>query len=908
MAIDYSEQFVNVICELIINEKIEYNYTLTYPFVDDEYNIRVVDDTLEQILIEREEKMQSMEEEELILIASNDTIIKEAVRLLYKIEGYTPLRGEQYFRTQMMDYVLDPDYSQEFIDRVAENFEEAKKSQNGKLNNLFFVEGITLSINSIKDEKLLEYYNKRELKIQYWYQEKRITSNKAFLQFIVKAIKQSENAEEFRIIIRDLMNPDYSLAFIDYIHYNYEKAAVFKEIQNVRYLNGIIIENQDDIIINNAYLKEIYELREQKLQELADSNKYFSNELFLREVIVRALHQTNDADRFRTVALNLLDPDYSQQFIDYIYINYDSIVKFDKENVVVEPLQVQEKQILINDQVLEEYYSLRQQKLDGLSETNYLTNEAFLEYVAFSLNTAQNNKEIFYSTISNLLENYNVLANSSGQNKLYPPQIEGTLPAFCYNEDMVIPFIMNKTVGWNEIKGFALKIKNIQNNTTITTLVTNNIFSFNKEKCEIHFTYDSQLFTPGNFYKVQLAYISINNVYGYYSTVGVIKCTTRPEVRIDGLEEAQLHSDSRFYVGYYNQANKDVTEKVYSYNFTIYDENNSILETSGELLHNHENDDNIYESSDSYKMLKSLEENKIYTIVYTVTTANGLTQSSPRYRITQQSTIPPEIEANLIATMNNENGYVDLQLIGKKDQNGIEKVGTGTFLICRASSEDNYGSWSEVDRFALFGDSPSSHHWKDFTVQHGFTYIYSLQQYNKEYQIYSDRMLSNEIIAEFEHSFLYDGKRQLKIKYNPKVTSFKDTILEQKTNTLGGKYPFFFRNGNVNYKEFPISGLISYHSDEEGLFLTNYDLLLEDLNGLTREHTLKEGIKSNDYDYFNNMIDANIAYKLQSEYAKREKSNSQENQIAKKKDKTTNLTDYIIAFCGRTKKLWFSIV
>jgi hypothetical protein len=55
-------------------------------------------------------------------------------------------------------------------------------------------------------------------------------------------------------------------------------------------------------------------------------------------------------------------------------------------------------------------------------------------------------------------------------------------------------------------------------------------------------------------------------------------------------------------------------------------------------------------------------------------------------------------------------------------------------------------------------------------------------------------MLSNEVLVEFEHSFLYDGQKQLKIKYNPKVTSFKDTLLETKTNTLGGKFPFFFRN------------------------------------------------------------------------------------------------------------------
>jgi hypothetical protein len=67
--------------------------------------------------------------------------------------------------------------------------------------------------------------------------------------------------------------------------------------------------------------------------------------------------------------------------------------------------------------------------------------------------------------------------------------------------------------------------------------------------------------------------------------------------------------------------------------------------------------------------------------------------------------------------------------------------------------------------------------------------------------------------------FLSDGKRQLRIKFNPKVSSFKNTILESKTDTIGGKYPFFFRNGNVNYKEFPISGLISMLMDEEEEFM-----------------------------------------------------------------------------------------
>lgn len=479
---------------------------------------------------------------------------------------------------------------------------------------------------------------------------------------------------------------------------------------------------------------------------------------------------------------------------------------------------------------------------------------------------------------------------------LYPPQIESKIPAHCEGQTLTIPFVMNKTVSWSQIKGFIIKIKNIQNNELVETLQTiGEGIGYSKQKQEAYFTITNpEKFSIGTSYKLQIAYIESNGTYGHYSTVGVFKYTKEPKVYIDGLGDSQLHTDTRNYIGIYSQEGRDVSEKVYSYNFTVYDENGKVLETSGEQLHNHENDDKVYESIDSYTMTKSLEENKIYTIIYTVTTANGVVKSSPKYRITQQSTIPPEVEAKLVATMNEENGYVNLQLIGNKDKDGVEKVGTGTFLICRASSEDNYGSWSEIDRFALFGEKPSSHNWKDFTVQHGFTYIYSLQQYNKEWQIYSNRMLSNEIVANFEHSFLYDGKRQLKIKYNPKVTSFKETLLEQKTNTLGGKYPFFFRNGNVAYKEFPISGLVSYHSDEEELFLTNEDLLLEDLSSLSREHTLKEGIKSNDYEYFNNMLDANIAYKLQEEYRKREMENSQENQIARKKDRTTNLTDYNI--------------
>jgi hypothetical protein len=68
--------------------------------------------------------------------------------------------------------------------------------------------------------------------------------------------------------------------------------------------------------------------------------------------------------------------------------------------------------------------------------------------------------------------------------------------------------------------------------------------------------------------------------------------------------------------------------------------------------------------------------------------------------------------------------------------------------------------------------------------------------------------------------FLTDETRQLKIKFNPKVSSYKSTILESKVETIGSKYPFIFRSGHVNYKEFPISGLLSYLMDEKELFMS----------------------------------------------------------------------------------------
>jgi hypothetical protein len=78
--------------------------------------------------------------------------------------------------------------------------------------------------------------------------------------------------------------------------------------------------------------------------------------------------------------------------------------------------------------------------------------------------------------------------------------------------------------------------------------------------------------------------------------------------------------------------------------------------------------------------------------------------------------------------------------------------------------------------------------------------------------------------ADFEDSFLYDGTKQLKLRFNPKVTSYKINRQEQKLETIGSQYPFFVRNSKIAYHEFPISGLCSYWMDEEELFMADEEL------------------------------------------------------------------------------------
>lgn len=365
------------------------------------------------------------------------------------------------------------------------------------------------------------------------------------------------------------------------------------------------------------------------------------------------------------------------------------------------------------------------------------------------------------------------------------------------------------------------------------------------------------------------------------------------------------------YTGVY-VTSEDKSERPYSYSFFLYNFEKGLIETSGWKLHNTSVNNlaseslSLDEATDTYTFETLLTTNYLYYVQYAVRTINNLEIYSPMYSCMDPSTPETSFGVNLVATNNYEEAYIELNfslkdkyttksdeellamypeavevvtqentnvnnntsiiykkfatahgvnapLLQDEEGNDIYYIYASlpkpiSIEICRSSKLDNYESW-QVLKKKYFTNYTQALSWsyKDFTIEQGITYKYCFRQYS-ENSVSSSRAESNLVIADFEDMFLWDGKKQLKIRFNPKVSSFKTTRFEQKIDTIGSKYPFIFRNGVVSYKEFPIAGLISYKADNNEMFANAIELDLISNDKTHRDYT---PVNQNYNDYSN---------------------------------------------------------
>lgn len=414
---------------------------------------------------------------------------------------------------------------------------------------------------------------------------------------------------------------------------------------------------------------------------------------------------------------------------------------------------------------------------------------------------------------------------------LTAPILEAQLPAFYGDQQLAVPFQYPAAVGPNDIARIVMTIKEINSGAIIMA----DAIAAKQENNIVYFPISKELII-GQFYKVQIAFVDKDTgKTGILSEAAVVKYTAEPQITINNLDSSTdiYNSHQREYTGQYVN-DGDPTEKVISYCFNIYDEFNNLVETSGEQIHSIYTDSSNSTSTDSWKPKVKLESYYPHKIEYIVTTKNKLTASAVQYQIIDAGSIDSDINADL------EVGYcIDDACfkIGLKRQLGLPPS-SGTYALFRSSSEDNWASLHEICRFPLDwtieGDNLTKFICYDRAIKHGYKYQYSIAQYNK-HGVYSNLITTSKNIeaVEFEDMYLSDADRSLRIRFNPKVTSFKNTLLETKADTIGGTYPIFYRNGHTKYKEFPISGLISILMDEHETFTQD---LLND-HGLRRIST-----------------------------------------------------------------------
>lgn len=350
---------------------------------------------------------------------------------------------------------------------------------------------------------------------------------------------------------------------------------------------------------------------------------------------------------------------------------------------------------------------------------------------------------------------------------------------------------------------------------------------------------------PLKYYRVQIRYCfhDATETKSLFSNVGIIRYTTPPTVMLQ-----QSSSTSASFVGSYRS--NDPLERVMKYSYKVFGEDYSLKYESQKINHLNKND--TYDIQNDFFTIDTINLEKNDYVQYEVITNSSLTELSPLVRVADFNSFikSPILEkCSFKCDLDFDNGTTCFYLLS----DSINEPIFATFVISRKDALHNI--WQPIKYFSLNNYTlhstvkESSVCARDFTIEHGITYTYAIQQYNI-HGVYSSYMEAEsfdsktpaKITADFEDMFLYDGRRQLKVCYNPKVSSYKIISKASKIETIDSQYPFIYRTTKNYYREFPINGLISYKSDPEQLF-----------NNCCRAH------EPNDSDLMNNIYDINLS-------------------------------------------------
>ncbi|AXF52489.1 MAG: hypothetical protein [Caudoviricetes sp.] len=460
------------------------------------------------------------------------------------------------------------------------------------------------------------------------------------------------------------------------------------------------------------------------------------------------------------------------------------------------------------------------------------------------------------------------------ENNLYPPIIETYMPAFVRTTACRVYFSLSNFNNIRDILNAQVVVNNQNTNLSalrsdmypagikITSIQTDETIQNDSKYYIIINPGDltSNKFELNQFYKVQIRFTKVGaspltsgdkiapwlvanqQFFSEWSTVCLIRGISKPKITLNNFEENEesiIASSFVEIVGkmYFEENSNSEDEYLEFYRVKVYDKDEDYLKyDSGDIFTNTYNPNEI-----NYTIKTILEEGINYEITFSYSTVNGYSESLTYNFIVIQNSTVDTLNATIEAEGDKENGRVMVRIVSNVSQPFI-----GHLVIKRTSSKTNFSIWEEVNRKTI-SNTTLNYTWIDYTCESGVLYYYCAQKIDSEGDGGIIIKTNSPIMIELEDIFLLSEDLQIKVKFNPSISSFRNVLMESKIDTLGSKYPFVIRNGNVNYKEFPISGLISSFWDEEGFFI-NKDNIYEENKGYYINHNEENKI-SEYYDY-----------------------------------------------------------
>ena len=183
------------------------------------------------------------------------------------------------------------------------------------------------------------------------------------------------------------------------------------------------------------------------------------------------------------------------------------------------------------------------------------------------------------------------------------------------------------------------------------------------------------------------------------------------------------------------------------------------------------------------------------------------------------------LKGNLVAEINQENGSIDITTTILRQN----FTNSGELIIKRTSSKNNFKYYETIGKVLKLSDLNSKiiYTYQDITVESGIWYKYGMQIVDSNGRYSNFIYMNNPIMIILDTVYLCSHYTQLNIKLDTKIDSFKQKVSESVTETIGSKFPFIRRNGEINYKQFTISGTISCHCDESNYFTDKEEIYKE---------------------------------------------------------------------------------